>query len=252
MEEAQLIELTPFQNYPLKQIGGKAFNLQFLISHDLPVPRTFVLDSRTVAKFLNQNNVIEEIFTSLRSDLMYAIRSSGISEDGVKYSYAGMFESFLNVPKHAIPRCILLCARSAENPRLCAYERSLGIIGNQRIAVIVQEMVPADFAGICFTSHPITAQDDRLLVEMGPGFGDKIVSGAVIPITATICKETGDMLCSSRGDYPSVPLQLFPARRLKDLAVEIERLYGNPVDIEWAVCGDKVIILQTRRITSMN
>jgi rifampicin phosphotransferase len=234
-------------NFPKQLIGGKAFNLQLLLSKGFLIPKTFVLDVNAISQ-LSENDISSLL--SLES-IKYAVRSSALSEDGKKYSYAGLFDSYLNVDRNELYIYICKCAASIENCRSKVYEVNRGIEHETRIGVIVQEMVIAEFSGVCFTVHPVLKDPNQMIIELAPGLGDKIVSGVVSPVLISTDKTHKLIEIISKGDFNDFSLDCLNWLDMIGTFIAIEDMYGYAVDIEWAVANGKLIILQARPITNL-
>jgi phosphohistidine swiveling domain-containing protein len=215
-----------------------------------------------------------------------AVRSSATAEDLPGASFAGQQETFLNVRgEAALLGAIRRCWASLWTARALAYRHRLGVDHTSiAMAAVVQEMVPADVAGVLFTANPTTGERSELLVNASYGLGEAIVSGQVTPDTYTVDRATGAVTATHLGSKElmivagngasAVPdastsqaintLAVPEARRrepalsepflrdLVDLAVEVERLFdGVPQDIEWAVAGGRCWLLQARPITGL-
>ena len=190
----------------------------------------------------------------LKSDSLYAVRSSGVSEDGKKASYAGMFDSFLNVKKEEIPFYIQRCVKSRLNQRVRAYRSRFGLHDDARMAVIIQEMVTAEYSGICFTVDPRTNDTSKLLIELGLGLGEDIVSGRVTPMTVAIHKGSGTQDVLSPGEFSNPQLEKLRLILIEvgQSAIAIEANYGRPMDVEWVYSKEEqIVILQARPVTSI-
>jgi pyruvate,water dikinase len=140
------------------------------------------------------------------------------------------------------------------------------------MAVVVQQLIPADAAGVLFTANPVTGARDELMINAAWGLGEAIVSGRVTPDSIVINKQTGAIASreiagkevmtvrSPEGTCEeSVPAgkrkqaALAPegAAELARLGIQIEQLYGQPMDIEWAMCEGRIFILQARPVTAL-
>ncbi|NMC55204.1 MAG: hypothetical protein GYA48_16385 [Chloroflexi bacterium] len=138
------------------------------------------------------------------------------------------------------------------------------------LAVVVQELIFADAAGILFTANPINGKRDELLINAAWGLGEAVVSGAVTPDTLTINKQSGKVVrreiaekqvmtvrTSSGTEEQPVPqakrnkavLNPQQIADLTQLAVKIEQFHGMPMDVEWALAGNTFAIVQARPIT---
>ena len=193
----------------------------------------------------------------LAEERSVAVRSSATVEDAAGMSFAGQFESTLNVRgADALLTAIKSCWLSLFSERALIYlARQRVPVEKVRMAVLVQEMVAAEHAGVVFTADPLTGATDRFVVECVSGLGEGLVQGTVQPERMVVEKRTGRVLAAeatrSAEKALRVPM-LSPVAltQLCDLARQIERLYGSPQDIEWAQRDGEVFLLQSRPITA--
>ena len=199
-----------------------------------------------------------------------AIRSSATCEDSEDKAWAGQLDTFLNVNETKLLEKIKLCWASLFSERTLAYGSN--ILDEASVAVVVQEMVSADVAGVAFSVNPLTKNINEILVNAVYGLGETIVSGEITPDQYLIHK-TGRILsqtceCQSKGLYSKkenliwrrIPLSKQNKQKLSqkqilklcDIVKKIEKFYGFPVDIEFAIKNQKVYILQARPITTLN
>jgi pyruvate,water dikinase len=213
-------------------------------------------------------------YERLGHDDRVAVRSSATAEDTAATSFAGVNESFTNVCGAAeLVDRIVACWASLWSPRAIAYRASQGLTDEPAIAVVVQCMVDADVAGVMFTADPATGDRDHVVIEAAYGLGEVVVAGQVEPDTYILAKD-GPRLLHARvgtkatriGRGPDGHDQRVPvpaadqARRVLDddavtalarTAIEVERHYGSPQDMEFAIDGDLVWIVQSRPITTL-
>ena len=188
-------------------------------------------------------NVIEK---KLKDNQLYAVRSSGIKEDLEKYSFAGQYNTFLNVKKRSVIRKIIECYKSMYSEVILNYLVNNNInLENLKMSVIVQEMVPSEYSGICFTIDPITGNDKTMLIEIGDGLGEKIVSGQNKP------EQYYYNWYDEKAEYNENNKYLNSKRLLEYGSVfyKIMQFFGFPCDIEFAIVKDELFILQARPIT---
>jgi pyruvate,water dikinase len=209
----------------------------------------------------------------LGADVPVAVRSSATAEDTAGTSFAGMHETYTNViGEAALIQRLSDCWASLYGARVIAYRASCGLTEEPAIAVVVQQLVDSERAGVMFTADPSTNDRTRIVVEGAFGLGEVVVSGQVEPDTYTLAKE-GPTLLSARvgrkdhklvtgegGTMTRVELGEDEAMRrvlTDDEAVQIARLglqveahYGEPQDTEWAIAGGSTYLLQARPITT--
>jgi rifampicin phosphotransferase len=246
-------------------VGGKAANLAALWRAGAPVPPGFCVTTAAFDQFLACRKiqscpepalvpaqVREAVLAAWRScgmEVSYAVRSSATVEDAPEKSFAGQFESVLQVRgAEALLAAIQSCWLSLFSERALAYlSRQRVPMEKVKMAVLVQEMVAAEYSGVAFTADPLSGRTDRVVVEWVPGLGETLVQGTQEPNRVVIEKETRRVLAwdKTRGLLPEVVW-----RRLLELADQAERLFRAPQDIEWAQQDGKVWLLQARPITT--
>lgn len=225
--------------------GNKALRLAQLARVGLPVPDGFVVTRAALERrrnagswFARDRIAIERAFASLGAERV-AVRSSGLKEDGADKSYAGVFESILDVRAETLFDALDEVAESLASARAQAYSGSDGELG----AVLVQRMVPAEFAGVLFTEHPATS--GACAVELVRGLGDALVSGRADPLGFRFGRISGRPW-SAKDASAAPPIDLAP---LLELGRRVEALYGRPQDVEWAYADGRFLLLQARDIT---
>jgi len=215
---------------------------------------------------------IRRSYGELGADVPVAVRSSATAEDLPSMSFAGQMESYLNVRGgDAVIDAVKRCWASLWTGRAIGYRGRQGIRpGDVGIAVVVQQLVLAEEAGVAFTANPVTGARDELVINAAWGLGEAIVSGQVTPDAITINKQTGAITSqqiaakeamtvrTAEGTREeAVPddkrtraaLEPSQAAELARLCARIEVLYGQAMDIEWAACGGRIFIVQARPVT---
>lgn len=178
----------------------------------------------------------------------FAVRSSATVEDAAGMSFAGQFETILNVRGAGVLlAAIKTCWLSIFSKRALFYlARQRTPAEKVKMAVLVQEMIEADHAGVVFTADPLTGATDRFVVECVSGLGEGLVQGTVQPKRMLVEKRTGRALASSENG----PLSPASLKELCDLTHRTENLFGSPQDIEWAQRDGEMFLLQSRPITT--
>jgi Pyruvate phosphate dikinase, AMP/ATP-binding domain len=217
---------------PLSQIGGKAKALAWAMQRGWPVPRGFVLS-------VDGMGDVREALTKLSADCV-AVRSSATEEDGDEFSFAGQFDTVLDVKLVDVEAAIAKVRASASSQRVRAYRNSTKSVP---IAVIVQRMITATHAGVVFTTDPDDLEEAHLLIEASAGLGERVVSGSVTPDRYRL-KKNG-VPTSQPGCLSDSQLS-----QLVTLATKVETACGKPQDIEFAYDQDHLWLLQHRPITT--
>jgi pyruvate,water dikinase len=178
----------------------------------------------------------------------YAVRSSAAAEDGPQASFAGQFRTTLDILSTAdVLAAVERTALSGRAPGLASYLTKLGVAAAEAVVpVLVQQMVPAEAAGVLFTRHPVTGGHE-CVIEAIDGIGDRVVEGAVTPERWVVDREATIREHASAGRVLSEQ----QARHLAALGRRIETVFGTPQDIEWAIADGEVWILQSRPVTAL-
>jgi rifampicin phosphotransferase len=175
-----------------------------------------------------------------------AVRSSGVEEDLPEASYAGQYETVLNVPADELAAAVRRCWASAYSDQVNAYRRARGSTAQAVMAVLIQPMVEADAAGVAFSADPVTGDRNTSVVNAIRGLGDRLVSGLASPDhwlvrgTQAICQSAPEGAVNAR-----------VAVEIAQLARRVAADRGEPQDIEWALAGGEVVLLQARPITAL-
>lgn len=186
-----------------------------------------------------------------------SVRSSATLEDLDGRSFAGVYDTFLNVrSQEELRRRIRDCWVSAEAEVVRGYLAQSGLAGEApAMGVILQRMVHAAAAGVAFSRNPLHPERDEVVVEGVEGLGEKLVSGRVTPCRVFV-RGSGEVEVDGRaeaGDGSRPPLAEEHWRRIAELAREVEtRFAAGPQDVEWAADGERRIwLLQARPITTL-
>ena len=223
---------------------------------------------------------IEEAYAALvRQDPArdrVAVRSSATAEDTAQFSFAGMFESFLNVSSsNELLDAVRKCWASTFGARVLFYRISQGMPAEMPVAVIVQRMVSSEKSGVMFTTDPATRDASRMVIEAAWGLGESVVQGAVTPDRHILDKQSLEVLSTTiaekeflltwdeasrstkrielAGD-PRAKMPVLTADELKTLgtlARRAEEHYGKPQDLEFAIEGSDIYLTQSRPITTI-
>ncbi len=243
----------------LDRFGAKAVNLGRMTRWGLPVPAGFALalgsaesgDLDAAAREALAEAYIElgaEAGGEPGAEPAVAVRSSAVGEDGDEHSFAGQHDSFLDVRGlDAVVEAVRRCADSRHSQRATAYRSEAGaqLAG---MGVVVQLMVPARFAGVCFTRSP--NDDEQVLVELVDGLAEGLVSGTRRPAQARFDRD--DLAARGDEDHDGMlsGFGLENARAVARLALKAERRFGAPQDVEWAFASGAVSLVQARPITT--
>ena len=221
----------------------------------------------------NIKNQIKNAYEKLGENVRVAVRSSATAEDLPDASFAGQQETYLNVRgvEEVLLR-IVDCYASLWGGRAVSYRANQGY--NQlsvAIAVVVQTMVESEKAGVLFTVNPVNENREEMQINASYGLGESVVSGRVTA-DSYIVDKSGTIISLALGTKEtqiiyadretkkvevSKELKEKPAlsedevRTLVQAGNAIEKHYGKPMDVEWAIRGGEVYILQAREITTL-
>ncbi|HEU0026564.1 MAG TPA: PEP/pyruvate-binding domain-containing protein [Ktedonobacterales bacterium] len=267
------------QERQIALIGGKAANLGRLLRLGFPVPPAFVITTAAYRAFLAANDLEGLAATdpaSLRARITaaplpddlsaailaayqrlgverVAVRSSGTAEDLDSASFAGQHDTFLNVSgPDALLSAARACWASLWAPRAVAYREQRGWdAAPLALAVIVQAMVPAAAAGVAFTADPVAGDRTQTTISAVRGLGERLVSGeGAADEWVARESEAGGEATLARGAEGALTAE--QALSIAALARRIERGFGAPQDVEWAIDGEgQLFALQARPMTAL-
>ena len=253
--------------------GGKAAQLAAAVGAGLPVPRGVALSVELVEAIAAGSPAaiadLERAWPLLRAPL--AVRSSAVGEDSEEASFAGQHLTCLNLRSVAEgTEAVAAIWRSAQSDSALAYRRRLGLTGTPRMAVVVQELVEAECAGVLFTQNPLDGADE-LVVEAAWGLGEAVVAGLVTPdrfrvardgtvlervagekdLAVTLALEGGTEEVAITGErVRALCLDDRALAALARLAEQCQSVFAGPRDLEWGFVGETLHLLQCRRVTS--
>lgn len=197
-----------------------------------------------------------------------AVRSSAIGEDGAGASFAGQHATVLGVAPDGVAAAVARVRASAREPGALAYRARLGLRGEPRMGVVVQQIVDADVAGVLFTRDPRGGVG--FVVEASWGLGEAVVAGLVTPDGYRLSRD-GAVL-ERRAGAKDLAVRLAPGgthevpvpdadvarlclddgrlAALATLAIACQGAFGPALDLEWAFVGARLFLLQWRPITT--
>ncbi len=289
-------------------VGGKATNLGEVSKLNENVPDGFVILSSTFEKVLGKNiekiNSITDKMASAdyqnfakiskritkiivdseipkyielainneyRRQKMHfvAVRSSATMEDGLNDAWAGQLETFLNTNQETLFDNIKKCWASLYSSRALQYRHLRGADNvNISIAVIVQKMIQSRYSGVSFSINPVTLNKNQIIIEVGMGLGEAIVSGKITPDAYHLDKkklliteyrpssQNIGMYLNKKGNnyWKKIENNKIDEKIVIEIGAttrSLEKYFGYPVDIEWGVAGNKIYIMQCRPITAI-
>ncbi|MEM4215377.1 MAG: phosphoenolpyruvate synthase [Candidatus Pacearchaeota archaeon] len=229
------------------------------------------LDKEIISDIKNPLDLVEV----KGEDVFVAVRSSATTEDLSTASFAGQQETFLNIKgKEALLEAVQKCWASLFTARAIYYRAKKGFSHETSyIAVVVQRMVNSDKSGVMFTINPLTNNKNEIVIESVFGLGEGIVSGTIEPDSYVIDKKNLEVIKKRLGlkklrfvkdetgktvkeELPEElqKKEVLESSEIKSLAnygIDIEEHYKWPQDIEWAIEGNKIYIVQSRPVTTV-
>lgn len=202
--------------------------------------------SKILKKYIQDN--INKNIKLPKKDTNYAVRSSSNIEDGKHNSFAGQFDTYLNVNKKDIINKIILCTESLYNENVLNYIKEKDIpVSELQMNIIIQEMVNSEYSGVLFTSNPQGLLNETVIV-VGEGLGNNVVEDKID--TTSYYYSNTDKLYYYEGkkDY----LTKTTIEELINISNKIKDILGDYLDIEFAISKNKIYILQARHITTIN
>ena len=213
-------------------------------------------------------------YTGRGADVPVAVRSSATAEDLPEASFAGQQDTYLNVcGLEDLLTAVRDCWASLWTARAMAYRARQGIDpATVSLAVVIQQLVDADAAGVMFTANPSNGRRDEAVISAAWGLGESVVSGSVNTDNIVVRKPAGTVISTETADKAVMTVraeqrtheQPVPAEQRKqpvlsesdaaELAAygtRIENHYGAPQDIEWARADGQFFVVQSRPITAL-
>ena len=254
---ATVVRLIDAAGLSVAAVGGKAATLARLATAGFAVPPGVVVTAGAWPE--PATGIAAEILAALQTGELagagrFAVRSSAAAEDLSGASYAGQYETFLDVPTGQVVDAVGRCRRAAAASRVAAYrsgrDQATDPGDASGIAVLVQPMVAAAAAGVVFTANPLTGDRAETVVNAVTGVGERLVGGEAVGDqwsvrdgTATAARTTEDAITAEQ------------AVAVAALAAAVERQLGGPQDIEWALeaaeRGGRLVLLQARPMTAL-
>jgi pyruvate,water dikinase len=251
------------ENITHEAVGGKAEGLNQLVRWGLSVPRAFVISDIVAGDLVKSDSAgVNDWLKSLLQAYAeigagkVAVRSSAIGEDGADASFAGQYETILNVDGiEALKAAIAQCVASLDGARAKAYQNEKANVGDVRMCVVVQQMVDAYAAGVLFTADPVTGRHDRIVIDAVLGLGEALVSGEKTPdhYEVAVRGADGANTIIARDLVSATPvLSDVQIQQLAKQARHAESVAGSLLDMEWAIDREgKLHWLQARPVTTL-
>ena len=241
-----IFDLRTIPDDKLAVSGGKAASLSLMMKNlKMIIPCGYVITADGFRDGELTDEASEELNQTIaKLDRLktYAVRSSAIGEDGENNSFAGQYETLTDVIVPGIRDAVKQVSESAKSERVEEY-KSRNDASGDGIGIVIQEFVKPEFAGVIFTSDIITGKDDKIVGNYVHGEGEKLVSGS----------ENAEefRIGALKYSYEGNPEMERFSKTIRSYSLAIRSFYGVPMDIEWAVSGGRVYILQARPITTL-
>jgi pyruvate,water dikinase len=250
------------------EIGGKARGLLFLEEKGFRTAAFYILEYSVLSDFLSGKTGMIDVLKaavpeySEESDRLWAVRSSVDIEDGETRSFAGFFNTVVNVPTKGLEQAVKQVLESYSR----VNETLEGKQNETKFGIVVQEMIRSEYSGVVFSHHPENIKDETIHINVIPGLGENLVSG----------KEEGFLITRNKGKFTyHYPEALYSGEVFTDSLHKIEKtgtdmiadirkhlhalvkgtnrlvkLKKCPVDIEFTIADGYLWWLQVRPITT--
>jgi pyruvate,water dikinase len=257
----------------IRVAGGKGASLAAMTGAELPVPPGFVVAANGLERAVDgarlrelaraqdwdaaqalvheaepPRRAIAEAYERLGGGHV-AVRSSACAEDSETASFAGQQETYLHVSgAEDVCARVVECWASFFTERALFYRARKGSLDDLAMAVVVQRMVEPEKSGVLFTVDPVQRRRDRMVAEAVFGLGEQVVSGTVTP-DHYVLDRAGAVKREQLQD--GGVLTTDELARLAALGIGLEERFGGPQDIEWAIAGGEIYLLQARPVTTL-
>lgn len=282
--------IADIENFKEFTTGVKAHNLFEMRKNGINVPSLFCIDSKILEQYLKsyyieinekiktvdfddeksleygsvylksiveniefedefKEKILKYIEGKFKEGTLFSVRSSSTAEDSVHSSFAGQFDTYLNVSKKDIFDKIKKCLSSIFSANVLKYCHDKSIkISELKMSIIIQEMINGDASGIVFTANPRGLLNEMVIV-VGEGTGNLVVEDKVP--TTTFYYNTNDKNYYFEKQENSFLLNKNTFSKIIENINNIKDIYGEYLDIEFAILGDALYILQARPITTL-
>jgi phosphohistidine swiveling domain-containing protein len=240
MSAPTVVHLADVRRADRECVGSKAANLGDLLRAGFPVPDGVVV--------LDDGGTNPSQIVQLLGDGPFAVRSSAVAEDRADASFAGQYETVLNVQgPDALREAIRAVRASAASGRAQYYAAVHGLGDSGGVAVLVQRMLAPEAAGVVFTADPVAGRRDEVIITAARGLGERVVSGEAIGDEWVV--RDGAAECR-RSIESAIPRE--QAVEIAALARRVEAHFGGvPQDVEWAIERGRLYLLQARPMTAL-
>lgn len=239
-DSALLAPLAEVTGLGRSRVGGKAYNLACLVAAGVRVPAGVVVLAPEAAA------AVPAAVAGL--DGPFAVRSSGVAEDLAGASFAGQYETVLDVSREDLPDVVRRVFASAGAGRVAAYRAAIAEEAEPLagMAVLVQSMVAADAAGVAFTADPMTGNRDVAVVTAVRGLAEALVGGEAVGDEWVVHGEHAERRRRTEG-----VIGADKAQAIATMARRAEAIFGTPQDVEWAIARGELFMLQARPMTAL-
>lgn len=239
-----------FESAPVSLVGGKGHQLQKLVSWRARVSPFFVVTTDAFRYFKRNAklpDVVKSRFESfLREHKKIALRSSMISEDNIDSSFAGLFETLLDVTIDNWEKSLVSIFESVDSPRVREYIEKKNITVDLQMAVVAQKFIEVEKSGVIFSRSPVTPTS-AVAIDAAYGLGEGVVSGYA-DVDHYLLTRNKDIIVCEKNNEKQV-LSTGELSELVDTAIKLEALAGAPSDIEWGYKDHELYVFQIRPIT---
>jgi pyruvate,water dikinase len=273
MSDTTMLWFTDEACRDVRLAGGKGASLAAMNAQGLPVPPGFVIPACALEQSVDAARLCELVLVQDYKQAQalvqqaeppreaiiacyerlgggkVAVRSSARAEDSETASYAGQQETYLNVSGgDELCARVVDCWASFFSERALFYRLRKGSPMDLGMAVVVQKMLDPAKSGVIFTVDPVNRRRDRMIIEAVFGLGEQVVSGAVTPDHYAV-----DRAGNIKREHVVDRRVLAPEeiRQLVALGSQLAVHFGTPQDIEWAIVGGKIYLLQSRPVTTL-
>ncbi len=256
------------------RIGGKARGLWQLQRLGLPVPSFVVVTVDTVEVLASEDEGgfaqwKDTILSHFVPDALFAVRSSALQEDGTAHSFAGMFQTLLYVRPEELLNALKTIAASAHSERISAYRQQHNLTADAGIAIVIQQMIDAEVAGVAFGANPVSGDKSTKVINSVYGLGEGLVSGRLnadtfevndAEIVVSLALKDEQLIRDIAGNfyYVAVPVEKQREASLTETQIreivavldQIEAALKFIPDIEFAYANRQLYVLQARPVTT--
>lgn len=214
-----------------------------LYKNNFNVPYGIIITEENIKKIIDFKFNIDNIIHKYLKSSAYAVRSSANVEDSKEYSWAGCFDSYLEIPSNQLTSKILECYNSKYNDRVNFYKKINNINTPINMNILSQKYIPGEYSGVCFSINPMTGDKNEIIIDIQKNKSGNVVSGKGESITIIY-----DKILKRTINQVSIRNEIIDL--IINNIIDVNKIFNYPIDVEFVITNNEFIFTQVRPITT--